>query len=82
MPGGERPLVALDDVRVLVLLHADAVAGAVDEVLAVPGVGDDPPADPVDVLARRADGGRGHAGLLGLVQHGVGLGDLGRRRRP
>ena len=31
----------------------------------------------VDLLARRADGGGRHGGGLGLVQHGVGLGDLG-----
>ena len=41
----QRQAVALDHVRVLVLLHADAVAGAVDEVLAVAGGGDDPPGD-------------------------------------
>src|SRR6185436_15466269 len=74
-------LVALDYVRVLVLLHADAVAGAVDEELAVAGIRDDPPGRPVDVLARRADRRRRHAGPLGLVQHGIGLGDR-RRRLP
>ena len=41
MTGRDRKVVALDHVGVLVLLHADAVARAVDEVLAVAGVGDD-----------------------------------------
>ena len=54
----ERAVVALDDVRVLVLLHADAVTGAVHEVLAVAGVGDDLAGGAVDVLAGRADRGR------------------------
>ena len=55
-PGVERLAVAADDVGVFVLLDADAVAGAMDEVRAVAAVGDDAAGDAVDVLARRADG--------------------------
>ena len=73
---GERALVALDDVRVLVLLHADPVAGAMHEVLAVSGVGDDRPRRAIDVLARRADHRRRDRRLLRGVQHGVRLGQL------
>ena len=47
-PGSKRLGVAPDDVGVLVLLQADAVAGAVDEVLAVAGVGDDVAGHAVD----------------------------------
>ena len=75
-PGSSGVRVAGDDVRVLVLLDADAVAGAVDELLAPAGLGDDPPGRGVDLLARRADDRRGHRGLLGVEQHGVGLGHL------
>src|SRR6185437_9630919 len=64
----ERDRVALDDVRVLVRLKADTVAGAVDEPLAVAGVGDDPARRPVDALGGDAgldaDGGR----FLGVVE--------------
>ena len=63
------------------LLHADAVAGAVDEVLAEAGVGDHLPGRPVDLLARRADRAGLDADALRLVQHRVGLGDLGGRAR-
>src|SRR5690606_14857236 len=38
VPRFERARVTFDDVRVFVFLHADPVAGAVDEVLAVAGV--------------------------------------------
>src|SRR3546814_7341957 len=59
-----------------VLLDADAVAGAVDELLAPTGVGDDAAGRCVDGFARGPDRGRGDCGLLGAEQHGVGLGHL------
>src|SRR5690606_16126871 len=71
--------VAGDDVGVLVLLDADAVPGPVDEPVAVAGLGDDAARHGVDLLARRADGGGGDRRPLGLVQHRVGVADLGRR---
>ena len=52
MPGSSELGVAGDDVRLLVRLQADAVAGAVDEVLAVAGGGDDVAGGGVDRLAR------------------------------
>ena len=52
-PGLERVRLALDHVRRLVRGQADAVPGAVDEVLAVAGLGDHRARRPVDVLARR-----------------------------
>ena len=58
VPGHQWRRVAGDDVGILVGLGADAVTGAVHEVLAVAGVGDDHPRRPVDVLARHADDGR------------------------
>ena len=52
-----------DEVRILVLLEADAVTGAVDEAIAGARRGDGRPGDGVDRLARRADhGGRRRAG--------------------
>ena len=41
-----------------------------------PGLGDDPAGGGVDLLARRADDRGRHRGLLGLEEHGVGLGHL------
>ena len=41
-----------------------------------PGVGDDPAGGGVDLLARRADDGGRHRGLLRLEEHGVRLGHL------
>ena len=76
MAGLERGAVARDDVGVFVLLDADAVAGAVDELLAPAGLGDDPAGGGVDLLARRADDGGRHRRLLRVEQHGVGLGHL------
>ena len=73
----DRQVVALDHVRVLVGLHADAVAGAVDEPLPEAGVGDDLARGPVDVLARRTHHPGGHTGGLRRVEHGVRLGHLG-----
>ena len=76
-PGCERQVVAGDDVRVLVRLDADAVAGAVDEPVAEPGVGDHVARGGVDVLARRADGRRPHRPLLRVDEHRVGVAHLG-----
>ena len=53
--------VARHHVRVLVLFHADAVAGPVDEELAEAGIVDHPPGGLVDTLARRTDGAGRHA---------------------
>src|SRR5690348_5278829 len=47
----QRLLLAGDHVRRLVGGHADAVAGAVDEVLAVTGLADHLAGHPVDLLA-------------------------------
>ena len=58
-------------------LHADAVTGAVDEVLAVPGVGDDLSRRPVDVLTMSPHHTGGHSGGVGVMEHGVRIGDLG-----
>ena len=79
MPTTRGDAVADDDVGVLVLLDADAVAGAVDEPLAVPGVGDDVAGGGVDGLRRGADPAGRHRGGLGLVEHRVDLGHLGGR---
>ena len=56
-PGSSGSVLPDDDVGVLVLLHADAVARAMDELLAEAGRGDDVAGGAVDVLARRADDG-------------------------
>ena len=77
MAGFECQRVALDDVGILVLLHADAVAGAVDEVLAVARLVDDRTGRPVDILTRRADHPGGDADALRFVEHGVRLGHVG-----
>src|SRR5690606_24389032 len=61
----ERLLLALDHVGRLVRGDADAVPGAVDEVLAVAGVGDDRAGRPVDVLAGGAGAHGAESGLLG-----------------
>ena len=74
--GFERQAVAADHVRVLVSVHADAVTGAVDEVLAVSGGVDHVTCGTVDLLARCADRGGAHTGGLGLLQHRVRLGDV------
>ncbi len=52
MPGSSTVGVALHDVGLLVGLQADAVAGAVDELLAVPAVGDHLAGRRVDRLGR------------------------------
>ena len=77
MAGREQQVVAFDDVRVLVRLDADAVAGAVDELLAVSGSGDDRPGRGVDVFAGRADGRRLDRRGLGREEHVVRVTDLG-----
>src|SRR5205814_452507 len=77
--GGDPLAVSGDDERVLVLLEADAVAGAVDEVGAVAAVGDDAAGHGVDVLGRYA-GAHGADGLgLGSLEDGVEVAELGRR---
>ena len=78
-PGHQRLLLALDHVRRFVRGGADAVAGAVDELLAVPRVGDHLPGGPVDLLARDARPDRLDARLLGLPHDLVHLADLGGR---
>ena len=72
MPGLNREGVARDEdlpvpdhqIGVLVLLDADPVTGAVDELLAVAGLGDDPAGHAVDVLGGDPGTGRGHRRLL------------------
>ena len=70
-PGDQRQGVAGDDVGILVLLEADAVAGAVDERVAVAARGDDRPGRPVDRLAGRPRPGRRHSGGLGPLEQVV-----------
>src|SRR4249919_3295040 len=62
--GLDRAGFALDHVRRLVGRETDAVAGAVDEPLAVSGFGDDPAGGAVDVLAGGAGANRLECGLL------------------
>ncbi len=50
--GRKRRVVAVDDPRLLVLLEADPMTGAMDEQLAVPGGGDDVASRGIDLLAR------------------------------
>ncbi len=66
------------DVGILVGLQADAVTGSVDEVLAVPGLGDDSAGGAVDLLARCSHHGRRDRRLLRLEEHRVGVGHVGR----
>ncbi len=54
------------------------MAGAMDEELAVTGVGDDAPTDPIDLLGGRAHRGGRHRGRLRLEQHVVELDELVR----
>src|SRR5690606_11638438 len=61
----ERLLLGVDHVGRLVRGDADAVPGAVDEVLPVAGVGDDRAGRPVDVLAGGAGAHGVESGLLG-----------------
>src|ERR1700742_5392523 len=87
-PRLDRPRLALDHVRRLVRRLADPVAGAVDEVLAVAGVGDDLAGRAVDLLAGHAGAHGLEAGLLGpaddledLALLGGGLADMHRAGR-
>ena len=75
----ERPGVAADDVGLLVHVDADAVPGAVDEPLPQPGLGDRPPRGRVDLLGGHPGPHARHRPLLGVLEHRVGLADLGRR---
>src|SRR3954469_23801282 len=63
----DRPGLALDHVRRLVRGLADAVPDAVDEVLAVAGVGDDLAGGAVDLLAGDPGAHGLEAGLLGAA---------------
>src|SRR5439155_9690423 len=76
VPGHERRGVAGHDVRVFVGLGADAVTGAVHEVVAVASVGDDVARRRVDVFAPGTDGGRADTGLLRLDQHRIRVADF------
>src|SRR6266511_4231875 len=75
----QRLPVAGHDIGVLMLVQADAVAGPVDEVLAVARGGDHVAAGGVDRLGGDAGPDRGAAGELGGVQHRVRLLEAGRR---
>ena len=75
----ERLGVARHDVGVLVHLQADAVPGAVDEVLAVAGRGDRLPGRGVHRLRADARPDRRAGGLLGVLEHLVVRGELRRR---
>ena len=75
--GHQRLGVRGDDVWLLVGLHADAVAGAVEERLAVAGIGDDVARDRVDLGRRHARADRVAGGGLGLAQDGVEAGEVG-----
>ncbi len=55
------------------LLDPDPVPGAVDEVLAQPGLGDDGPCHGVDVLGGDPGSHRVHGGLLRGQEHRVGV---------
>src|SRR4051812_44513286 len=74
--GLDRAVLALDHVRRLVGRETDAVAGAVDESLAVAGIGDHTPGRAVDVLAGDADADRFDRGLLRAADDLVHLGLL------
>ena len=64
MPGTRGELLALDHVRRLVGRDPDPVTGAVDELLAVPGVADELTSRTVDLLARHTRAYCVHARLL------------------
>ena len=75
-----------DDVRLLVGLHADAVAGPMQERLAVAGIGDDVARDGVDLGRRDAGAHRIARRGLRLAQDREETSEVGRRladeRRP
>src|SRR5262249_34804920 len=75
----ERRPIAGHDVRLLVGLDADAVAGAVDEPVAQAGTGDDAPRRRVHLLTGYADTRRPYRLLLRVDQHGVRVAHLRRR---
>src|SRR6516164_2458528 len=72
-------LFTFDDVRRLVCGDPDAMAGAMDEPFAVPGLRDHPSRRPVDVLARHARPYRIDRRLLRSPHDLVHLAYLGRR---
>src|SRR5207248_5651908 len=76
VPGPQGLAVAADEVGVLVLLEADAVARAVHEVGPVPALGDQPAGDRVDVLARCTDHCGSHGLGLGPLENGVQVAEL------
>jgi hypothetical protein len=75
----ERIAVSGHDVRVLVRLEPDAVAGPVEEGRAEAGPGDRLARGRVDRLGGHAGPHRGAGRLLGVVQDLVVRGELGRR---
>src|SRR5262249_18697013 len=72
----EEEVVAGDDVRLLVDLQTDAVAGPVHEHLAVPGLGDQVTRGRVDRLRGHTWTHRVHGRLLGGLQDRVRLWDV------
>ncbi len=76
MAGGNRQRVAFHHVWIFVRLHTDAVAGAVNEVLAEASVGDHAPRRSIHLLATGADNAGCDACGLRCVQHCVCLGHL------
>src|SRR5436190_20542995 len=78
-PRHERLLLPLDHVGRFVSGDADAVTRAVDELLAVAGLGDHPTGGAVDLLARHPRPDRRDAGLLGQAHDLVHLPDLRAR---
>src|ERR1700677_2630220 len=74
--GGEDSSAQLTDRRGLVDIEADPVPGAVLKALRPTGIGDDPPADVVDLFGRDAGPHRGGAGGLGGLDDGEDAGPL------
>ena len=73
MPGCKRLGLSLDHVGRLVRGHADAVPRAVQELLAVAGLGDDAPTGAVDLLTGHARPDGLETGLLGSANDVVDL---------
>ena len=78
-PGRQRAGLPLDHVRRLVAHQPDPVAGAVDEPVAVAGVGDQPPRGAIDLLARRPRAHCLEPRRVGARDHVVDLALLGGR---
>src|SRR4051794_4759078 len=75
----ERLVVARDEVRLLVPLEADPVAGSVDELLAVPLAVDDVAGRPIDCFGRDAGDDRSRRCDLGREEDGEEVPELLRR---